>query len=111
MTVHPTIGLDFAIQQFLFDNALINSVNFFFFFVCSYSHATLLDHGGVLVNHFFPSAVLPRRAGSVAATRGLRPGLSLHLTPTFPPQGIKPTTASRGLNRYTRGTTAAINSV
>ena len=25
---------------------------FFFFFVCSYSHATLVDHGGVLVNHF-----------------------------------------------------------
>ena len=30
---------------------------FFCLFVCSYSHATLLDHGGVLVNHFFPSAV------------------------------------------------------
>ena len=49
-----------------------------FFFVCSHSHATLLDYGGVLVNHFFPSAVPPRRAGSVAATRALRPGLSLH---------------------------------
>ena len=47
----------------------------------AYSHATLLDHGGVLVNHFFPSAVPPRRAGSVTATRALRPGLSLHLTP------------------------------
>jgi len=48
-----------------------------------------LDHGGVLVNHFFPSAVPPRRAGSVAATRALRPGLSLHLTPTLSPPGIE----------------------
>ena len=54
---------------------------FFFFFVCSYSHATLLDHGGVLVNHFFPSAVPPRRAGSVTATRALRPGPSPYPLP------------------------------
>ena len=53
----------------------------FFLFVCSYSHATLLDHGGVLVNHFFPSAVPPRRAGSVTATRALR----LAFPSTLPP--------------------------
>jgi len=43
--------LFFLFEVFLFFSRGI------FFFVCSYSHATLLDHGGVLVNHFFPSAV------------------------------------------------------
>jgi len=33
-----------------YDNTLHTERHFFF--VCSYSHATLLDHGGVLVNHF-----------------------------------------------------------
>jgi len=40
-----------------------------FVFVYSYSHATLLDHGGVLVNHF---PVCRPLAGSVAAPSPLR---------------------------------------
>jgi len=52
-------------------------------FVCSYSHATFLDHGGVLVNHF---PVCRPLAGSVAA-----------------PSPPKPSAFHRGLNPGSRG--------
>ena len=57
-----------------------------FFFVYSYSHATLLDHGGVLVNHF---PVCRPLAGSVAAPSPPKP--SAYPPALFPlPPGIEP---------------------
>ena len=57
-----------------------------FVFVCSYSHATLLDHGGVLVNHF---PVCRPLAGSVAAPSPPKP--AAYPPALFPlPPGIEP---------------------
>ena len=61
-----------------------------FFFVYSYSHATLVDHGGVLVNHF---PVCRPLAGSVAAPSPPNP------PPIHPPFSR----FHRGLNPGSRG--------
>jgi len=56
------------------------------FFVYSYSHATLVDHGGVLVSHF---PVCRPLAGSVAAPSPPKP--SAYPPALFPlPPGIEP---------------------